>query len=109
MMKKYNAACMLGYWPISDRVIMMKIQGAPFNIIIQVYTPTSDHQDGEIEEFYCCIKEVMGYIRSGEAVIIMGDWNAKIGDEHQYPITGKYGIGERNERGNDLGDFCRTS
>ena len=50
--KNINKA-VLRYWPVSDRIIMMKIQGKPFNIaIVQVYAPTSASTDDEIEEFY---------------------------------------------------------
>ena len=52
MMKKSIASCITGYWPISDRLIMLKLDGAPFNVnIIQAYAPTSDHSDEEVEEF----------------------------------------------------------
>lgn len=110
MMKKEIAKCMLGYWPISDRIIMMKVKGSPFNInIVQVYAPTSDHPDEDIEQLYEKIKEALKHAKSGEVNIIMGDWNAKIGDQHQYPITGKFGTGERNERGTELANFCTAT
>lgn len=84
MMEREIANCLLGYWPITERLIMMKIQGAPLNIsIIQVYAPTSDHSDEGVQKFYESIKETMKYTKSGEVIIIMGDWNAKVGDEHE--------------------------
>ena len=50
--KNINKA-VLGYWPVSDRIIMMKIQGKPFNIaIVQVFAPTSASTDDGIEELY---------------------------------------------------------
>ena len=49
MNKNINKAA-LGYWPVSDRIIMMKIQGTPLNIaIVQVYAPTSASTDHEME------------------------------------------------------------
>ena len=49
MMRKSIASCIIGYWPISDRLIMLKLGGAPFNVnIIQAYAPTSDHPDEKI-------------------------------------------------------------
>ena len=107
MMKKKVASCMIGYWPVSDRVIMMKLKGKPFNInIIQVYAPTTDHEEEEIEKFYDDIEDVMKYVKSGEIVIALGDWNAKVGQEPEYPVTGKFGLGNRNDRGQRLVEFC---
>ncbi|KAK7907147.1 hypothetical protein WMY93_015759 [Mugilogobius chulae] len=110
LMRRHIAVSMLGFWPISERLIMMKISGAPVNVnIMQVYAPTSDHSYEELESFYASINEAMRYVQSGEVVIVMGDWNAKLGEEYEYPITGRYGIGERNERGEELAHFCRTN
>ena len=113
MMKKTVAASIMGYWPVSDRIIMVKLKGNPFNIninpfninIIQVYAPTTEHDDEEIEQFFDNIKKVMGYSKSGEINIIMGDWNAKVCDIYEYPVTGKFGLGERTERGESLINF----
>ena len=45
-----------------------------FNInIIQVYAPTTDHDDEEVEKFYDDIENVMKYAKSGEINIMMGD------------------------------------
>ena len=110
MMKKHIASCMVGYWPVSDRIIMAKIQGKPFNInIIQVYAPTTDHDDDEIEKFYDDLKQVMEYTKTGEINIVMGDWNAKVGDHPEYPVSGKNGLGKRNDRGQRLVEFCYTT
>ena len=50
MMKKSVTSCMVGFWPVSDRIIMAKLKGKPFNInIIQVYAPTTDRDDEEVE------------------------------------------------------------
>ena len=87
-MNREIAECLLGYWPISERLIMIKIQGAPFNFdIIQGYVPTKDNPDDEVDKFYNSIKEAMKHAKSGEADVLMGDWNTKIGNQHQYPVT----------------------
>ena len=101
---------MIGYWPISNRVILVKLQGHPVNInIIQVYAPTTDHPDEEIEVFYEEITTAKKYAKSGEVMIIMGDFNAKLGKESHKPITGGYGLGEINERGMRLIEFCKET
>jgi hypothetical protein len=110
MMKKSVASCMVGFWPVSDRIIMVKLKGKPFNInIIQIYAPTTEHDDDEVENFYNDIENVMKYTKSGEINIVMGDWNAKVGEQQEYPVTGKFGLGDRNDRGQRLVDFCWTA
>ena len=53
LMKNNTPQSVVGYWPISNRVIMVKLQGKPFNInILQTYAPTQDHDDEDIEQFY---------------------------------------------------------
>ena len=109
MMKKEVEKSMIGYWPISDRVMIMKLEGQPFNIsVIQVYAPTADHPDTEVEEFYDQVKLAMQYVKSSEMLFVMGDWNAKVGSEAEYPVTGPHGLGERNDRGRRLIEMCKT-
>ena len=110
MMKESVASCMVGFWPVSDRIIMAKLKGKPFNInIIQVYAPTTNHDDEEVEKFYDDIENVMKYAKSGEINIVMGDLNAKVGEQQEYPVSGKFGLGDRNDRGQRLVEFCWTS
>ena len=73
--KNINKA-VLGYWPVSDRIIMMKIQGKPFNIaIVQVYAPTSASTDDEIEEFHDLLESTLDQVKSNEVLVVMGDLN----------------------------------
>ena len=83
------AKSMMGFWAISDRVIMMKLEAKPFNInVMQVYAPTQDHDDEEIEQFYQEIQNGIKYTKSDEVICIMGDLNAKVGDERYQNIVG---------------------
>ena len=60
---------------------MVKIQAKPFeNNLIQVYAPTSDHSDNKIEAFYDEIEATPKYTRSSEIKMLMGDFNAKVGN-----------------------------
>jgi len=53
LLDKELSKCLLGYWAVSPRVLVIKIKAKPFNIvIIQVYAPTCDHTDDEVESFY---------------------------------------------------------
>ncbi len=48
----------------------------------------------------------MRQVKSSDVLIVMGDFNAKVGKSHQPPTTGKYGLGEQNDRGERLIQFC---
>ena len=77
--KKYASAVM-GFLPISKRVIVVKLQGKPFNLtVIQVYAPTADKTEEELEEFYEDLEKAYRHVNSTDILIVMGDMNAKIG------------------------------
>ncbi|RUS89973.1 hypothetical protein EGW08_002240 [Elysia chlorotica] len=87
--------------------MLIKLCGQPFNIsIIQTYAPTSDYSDDEIEEYYEEIQTVLRHVKSTDVLIIMGDFNAKVGKGKEGDTVGNYGLGERNERGQRLIHFC---
>lgn len=107
IMKDTIERSMIGYWAISERVIMMKLQSKPFNInIIQVYAPTQDYDDEEVEAFYEEIQVAIKNTKSDDILCIMGDLNAKVGKEKHTDIVGNYGLGKRNERGERMIQFC---
>ena len=82
VMKNTVAKSMMGFWAISDRVIMMKLEAKPFNInVMQVYSLTQDNGGEEIEMFYQEIQNGIKYAKSDEVICIMRDLNAKVGDE----------------------------
>ena len=90
--------------------MMAKIKGQPFAInIIQAHAPTSDHSGDETEVFYEEMKQAMSYVKCGEAVIAMGDFNAQVGYGEHLDITGQFGLGSRNERGSRLLQFCEEN
>ena len=87
---------------------MFKIEGKPFNIVIvQCYAPTQDHSDEEIGEYYNEIQECLKLVKSTDVLVVMGDWNAKVGKEETGHITSKFGLGDRNLRGERLIQFCQ--
>ena len=102
--------CVLGYWAVSDRVLLVKLHGQPFNIsIIVVYAPTSDSSDEEIEGFYEKMEEAKSQCKSNEITIIMGDINAKVGKGSDGKTVGPFGLGERNERGDRWVQWCHAN
>ncbi|GFO08817.1 craniofacial development protein 2-like [Plakobranchus ocellatus] len=83
----------LGSWcPISDRVVVAKLVAKPLNLgIIQEYAPTSDSEDVQVEKFYEEIENAKGYLKSQDIIIVMGDFNAKVGDEMEEDVVGRSG------------------
>lgn len=78
---------------------LLKLQTAHRNLnIIQIYAPTNDKPDQEIEEFYNKI-EVMQLTKKGEITMIIGDFNSKVGRGAEGDSIEAYGIGERSSRG----------
>ena len=97
----------LGHWPVSKRNIMLKLKAKPFDIaIIQTYAPTSSHSDEEIEEHYEEIEKMLKEVKSTDVLIILGDFNAKIGKGSYQDLVGNHGLGKRNARGERLLNFC---
>lgn len=88
--------------------MLLQLQAQPFNInIVQVYAPTADKNDDVIEEFYAQIETVLRSLKKHEINIVMGDFNAKVGQGKVEGYVGDYGLGERNDRGDRLVQFCQ--
>ena len=84
----------LGYNPVNDRIITIKLQGKPTNItVIQVYDSTLDSNEDVKEQFYSELENTISKISKKDILIIMGDWNSKVGDKKFLNITGQYGLG----------------
>ena len=92
----------------NDRIIVIKLQAEPINILMmQVYMPTSEHEDDEVERLYGIIKEILEEDREGDTnTIIMGDWNSVVGNEPYRNTVGPHGLGRKNHRGQMLINLC---
>ena len=87
----------LGYNVKHDRMISVCFQGKPFNIIvIQVYPPTTNAEEAEVEPFYEDLHELLELIPKKDVLFIIGDWNAKVGSQEIPGIVGKFGLGVQN-------------
>ena len=82
----------------------------PFNItVIQVYAPTSNAKEAEVEWFYEDVKDLLELIPKKDVLFIIGDWNAKVGSQEIPGVTGKFGLGLQNEAEQRLTEFCQES
>ena len=92
-------------------MIPVRFQGKPFNImIIQVYAPTSNAEEAEVERFYEDLQDLLELTPNFLGVLfIIGDWNAKVGSQETPGVTGKFGLGMQNEAGKRLIEFCQEN
>ncbi len=107
IMNKVLGKRVQSYIQYNERVLLVRIEAKPVDlVIVQVYMPTGSYKEEEIEEVYEELEEVLSSVKGKENLIIMGDWNARVGAEKEEGICGEYGLGERNERGSRLIEFC---
>ena len=91
----------------NDRMISVCFQGKSFNItVIQVYAPTSNTEEAEVERFYEDLQDLLELPPQKDVFFIIGDWNAKVGSQETPGVTGKYGLRVQNEAGQRLIEFC---
>ena len=86
------------------------MEGKPFNItVIQVYAPTSNAEEVEVEQFYEDLQDLLELTPKKDVLFIIGDWNAKVGSQETSEITGKFGLGIQNGAGQRLIEFCHEN
>ncbi|XP_042877372.1 craniofacial development protein 2-like [Penaeus japonicus] len=107
MMTANAAKSIAGYWAISDRMILVKLTGKQIDVnLMQVYPPTCDCTDEDIENFYESLTAAKKFCKQHEITLVMGDLNAKIGKGRYEDIVGNFGLGNRNERGDTWIEWC---
>ena len=110
MVKKRVWNAVLGWNVKNDRMISVRLQGKPFNItVIQVYAPISKAEEAEVEWFYEDLQDLLELTPQKDVLFIIGDWNAKVGNQETPGVTGNFGLGERNEAGQTLIEFCQEN
>ena len=91
-------------------MISVHFQGKPFNVtIIQVYAPTSNAEEAEVEQSYEDQQDVLELTPKKDVLFIKGDWNAKVGNQETPGVTGKFGLGIQNEAGQRLIELCQEN
>ena len=86
-------------------MISVYFQGKPVNItVVQVYAPTNNAEEAEVEQFYEDLQDLLELTPQKDVL-----WNAKVGSQETPEITGKFGLGIRNEAGQRLIEFCQEN
>ena len=94
----------------NDRMISVRFQGKPFNItVIQVYAPTSNAEEAEVEWFYEDLQDLLELTPKKDVLFTVGKYNAKVGSQETPGVTGKFGRGMRNEAGQRLIELCQEN
>ena len=91
-------------------MISIHFQGKPFNTtVIQVYVPTTDDEEAEVDHFFEDLEDLLELTLKNNVLFTIGDWNAKVGSQEIPGVTGKFGLGEQNEVGQKLTEFCQEN
>ena len=91
-------------------MISVRLEAKPFSItVIQVYAPTSNAEEAEVEQFYEDLQNLLELIPKKDVLLIIGEWNAKVGSKETPGVTGKFGLGIQNEAGERLIEFCQEN
>ena len=118
MVNKRVRNAVLGCSLKNDRMVSVHFQGKPFNItVIQVYVPISNAEKAEVEWFYEDLQDLLELTPKKDVLLIIGDWNGKVGSQEStlLPVlqllgeTGKFGLGVRNEAGQRITEFSQEN
>ena len=71
--------------------------------------PTSNAEEAEVEWFYEDLQDLLELTPKKDVLFIIGDWNATVGSQETPGVTGKFGLGIRNEAGQRLREFCQEN
>ena len=91
-------------------MISAHFQGKSFNTtVIQVYAPTSNTGEAEVEQFYEDLQDLLELTPKKDVLFIVRDWNAKVGSQEIPGVTDKFGLGVQYEAGQRLTEFCQEN
>ena len=74
----------------------VRFQGKSFNITVSKPKPQP-------------VQDLLEQTHKKDVLFIIGDWNAKVGSLETPGVTGKFGLGIRNEAGQRLIEFCQEN
>lgn len=109
MLTRATKQCLLDWQPVSDRIITARFKTRSRNLtFIQAYAPTLQATDEEKTSFYEELSSTFRRVNKSDIKILMGDFNAKVGDNNYNweAVMGNHGIGQMNANGELLADLC---
>ena len=110
VMTKQAAGCLESWMPVGDRIMSARfISRSIKTTVVQVYAPTNEADEETKDSFYNLLQRVTDEIPSHDMILMLGDWNAKIGatQEGEDGVVGQHGLGnERSENGVSFVSFC---
>ena len=106
-MSKAAARSFIGYYAVSDRVILVGLRGKPFDVCIkQVYAPICDYDELAVEEFYMDIMEAKEQCKPHDITIVTGDLDAKLDRGRVRDVVSPFELGETYEKRERWGEWC---
>ena len=91
-------------------MISVRFQDKPLNMtVIQIYGPNTDAKKDEVYWFYEDLQQLLELTPKNDALDIIENWNAKVGNQEILRITGKLGFGVQNEARQRLTEFCQEN
>ena len=93
----------------NDRMISLYSKANHSITVIQVYAPTSNAEEAEVEWFYEDLQDLLELTRKKDVLFIIGDWNAKLGSQETHGVIGKFGLRVQNKAGQRLTEFCQEN
>ena len=114
MMTPRAAKSLIGWEPVNERIILARFRTSQSRVtftVITCYAPTNEADEEMKEEFYEILQNTMNRRSEREVVLLIGDFNAKVGNDNTgYRVTmGRHGVGTMNENGQHLTDFCANN
>jgi len=101
---------LIGYKVVNDRIIYKRLKAHPVNMTcIQVYGPNTSAETADIEDFYGSLHSAFNETPKKDVLILIGEWNSKIDRGDEPGMVGRYGLGNRNEAGEQLLEFCEEN
>ena len=93
----------------SNRIMFLRlpIQDNEFATVLSVYAPTLQADTG-LKEAYCDLLDLLQQADSNDKLLILGDFNTRVGGDFELwkGVLGRHGIGNCNDNGRLLLEFC---
>ncbi|XP_076032947.1 uncharacterized protein LOC143020415 [Oratosquilla oratoria] len=91
---------------INERLMQLRLKLANNQhvTVLSAYAPTLDAEDVVKETFYSCLDETIRNIKKEDTLVLLGDFNARVGREYDLwnGIISRHGVGNTNANGHRL-------